>query len=47
MRSEPNDQSVKGQAERRDEEGAWWLTVVPLMLCLGVGVIVFLVSLLS
>jgi hypothetical protein len=47
MRSEPNDQPVKGQAERRNEEREWWLTVVPLMLCLGVGVIVFLVSLLS
>jgi hypothetical protein len=47
MRSESNDQSVKAQAERRDEERAWWLTVLPLTLCLGVGVIVFLVTLLS
>jgi hypothetical protein len=47
MRSEPNDQSEEGQVERRDEEREWWLTVRPLTLCLGVGVIVFLVSLLS
>jgi hypothetical protein len=47
MRSEPNDQSVEGQAERRDEERVWWLTVLPLTLCLGVVVTVFLVSLLS
>jgi hypothetical protein len=47
MRSEPNDQWVEGQAERRDEERAWWLRVLPLTLCLGLGVILFLVSLLS
>lgn len=47
MRSEPNDRSVEGQAERRDEEPALWLTVLPVALCLGVVVIVFLVSYLS
>jgi hypothetical protein len=47
MRREPNNQSIEGQAERRDEEREWWLTVLPLTLCLGVGAIVFLVSLLS
>jgi len=47
MRSEPNDQSVGGQAERRDEERVWWLAVLPLTLCLGVVVTVFLVSLLA
>jgi hypothetical protein len=45
--SEPNDRSVEGQAERRDEEPAYWLTVLRLTLCVGVVVIVFLVSLLS
>jgi hypothetical protein len=47
MLSEPNDQSVEGQAERRDEEPAYCLRVVPVALCVGVVVIVFLVSLLS
>ena len=47
MGSKPNDQSVEGQAERGDEERAWWLTVLPITFCLGVAVIVFLVSLLS
>jgi hypothetical protein len=47
MRREPNDQWVEAQAERQDEERAWWLRVLPITLCVGVAVIVFLVSLLS
>lgn len=47
MLSEPNDYSVEGQAGRRDEEPPYWLTVLPVALCVGVVVIVFLVSLLS
>jgi hypothetical protein len=43
MRSEPNDQSVEGQAERQGAERARWFELLPIALC-GVGVIVFLVS---
>jgi ABC-type glutathione transport system ATPase component len=45
MRNETKDESVERKAEGRAEEPAWWLTVLPIALCLGVGVIVFLVSL--
>jgi hypothetical protein len=47
MRNEPNDHGSGRANEKPDEQRAWWVAVLPITVCLGLGVVVFLVRLLS